>query len=155
MISHRPRGFTLIELLVVIAIIGILSSVVLASLNTARDKGVDAAVKADLDGVRSQAALFYDGDGLSYADVCGTDDSTDGVASINHMILAAAQKTGLSAISVNEAGADGQATCNAGAEAWAAEAPLKTSGFYCVDSTGFGGQTASSSLADGSDVACN
>lgn len=32
------RGFTLIELLVVIAIIGILSSVVLASVNTVRCK---------------------------------------------------------------------------------------------------------------------
>lgn len=35
----KNKGFTLIELLVVISIVGLLSSVVLASLNTARDKG--------------------------------------------------------------------------------------------------------------------
>lgn len=34
----KPRGFTLVELLVVIAIISLLSSVVLASLNTSREK---------------------------------------------------------------------------------------------------------------------
>ena len=54
----KLRGFTLIELLVVIAIIGVLSAVVLASLNTARSKGNDAGVKANLNAVNVQAALY-------------------------------------------------------------------------------------------------
>ncbi len=53
----KTRGFTLIELLVVIAIIGILSAVVLASLNTARSKGKDAAIQSNLESIRSQAEL--------------------------------------------------------------------------------------------------
>ena len=57
---QAARAFTLIELLVVIAIIGILSSVVLASLNAARERGQDAAVRGNLDTVRKQAELFYD-----------------------------------------------------------------------------------------------
>lgn len=53
------RGFTLIELLVVIAIIGILSSVILASLNTAREKAYDARRESDLKEVQTALELYY------------------------------------------------------------------------------------------------
>ena len=54
------RGFTLIELLVVIAIIGILSSVVLASLNSARQKGRDAKRISDVKQLQLALELYYD-----------------------------------------------------------------------------------------------
>ncbi len=53
------KGFTLIELLVVIAIIGMLSTVVLASLNTARTKANVALIKQQLSQMRSIALLEY------------------------------------------------------------------------------------------------
>ena len=52
-------GFTLIELLIVIAIIGILSSVIIASLNSSRYKANDADVKQILAQVRNAAEIFY------------------------------------------------------------------------------------------------
>ena len=58
--TSSVSGFTLIELLVVIAIIGILASVVLASLNSARSKGRDAKRISDVKQLQLALELGYD-----------------------------------------------------------------------------------------------
>jgi prepilin-type N-terminal cleavage/methylation domain-containing protein len=64
---NKKGGFTLIELLVVIAIIGILSSVVLVSLNSARNKGKDTRVISDVNQLRTAFESGYNG--ASYPDL--------------------------------------------------------------------------------------
>ncbi len=56
---ETSRGFTLIELLVVIAIIGILSSVVLASLNSARAKSRYASAVSQMRQIDLAAEHYY------------------------------------------------------------------------------------------------
>ena len=58
--NKNNKGFTLIELLVVIAIIAILSTVVMAGLNSARLKGRDARRLSDIKQMQAAAELFFD-----------------------------------------------------------------------------------------------
>src|SRR4051812_1091698 len=121
------KGFTLIELLVVIAIIGILASVVLASLNSARAKGSDAAVKSAMANLRAQAALYYDSNSQTYG--AASTACTDGVfgSGTNNA------GTIVTNIGTN---ANGSPTCDINDQTYAISAPLKGGGTWCVDSSG-------------------
>ena len=57
--KNFQNGFTLIELLVVIAIIGILASVVIASVGSSKDKAVNTAIKKNVDTIKTQILLNF------------------------------------------------------------------------------------------------
>lgn len=116
------KGFTLIELLVVIGIIGLLSAVVLGSLQKSREKGANAAIKQNLSSLRSEIELFYSNAiNPTYAGVCGD-------TKVMQIRSAANAVSGLTMV------------CYSNASTWAASSPLKgpegTFNYWCVDTSG-------------------
>lgn len=138
--KNRSQGFTLIELLVVIAIIGILSAVVLASLNTARSKGSDAAIQSDLAAVATQAEIYYGSNSNTYG--VTTDLCTAGIwieTTIARAIAAADTANGTT----------GTVACRSKSTEYAVAVQMVAvpTKYWCVDSSGTAAQISASLLA--------
>lgn len=61
--NFTKKGFTLVELLVVVSLIGILSTLVIANLNSARERARDAQRKSDLRNIQTALRLYYNDNG--------------------------------------------------------------------------------------------
>jgi prepilin-type N-terminal cleavage/methylation domain-containing protein len=77
-LMHK-KGFTLIELLVVIAIIGVLSSIVIASLNRAKDRNRYVKTLEDMRNIARAAESFANDNGGSYPADVGPNGTPPGV----------------------------------------------------------------------------
>jgi len=135
----KNKGFTLIELLVVIAIIGILATIVIVNLNSARDKARDSAIESALSNLRAAAEMEYD-TAESYAAICsGGDLSTSGDFGRIKTNIESNQSSALTK------------TCNSSADHYCCEAGLNSGGEWCVDDTGYSGSIA---VCDSSNYNC-
>jgi len=113
MLKINKKGFTLIELLVVIAIIGILASVVIADLSSARNKAKDSIIKTSVSQVREIAELSVIENG-DFNSIC-----------------AEAEITGKITASVSDNG--GTIVCNDNAGGYCVSSILNDGTHVCVD----------------------
>ena len=131
------KGFTLIELLVVIAIIGILSSIVLASLNAARGKSRNSKIKAQMANARSSAELYYDNNGSSYNGLAG--DVSGDCTTVDSMFTDTTSNMAEFTNPINYPSTP-TLTCYSTTAAYAISVPLfvpeGSNTDWCVDSTG-------------------
>ena len=137
--KKRIQGFTLIELLLVIAIIGILSSVIVASMRSARDKGRNARVNTSLNQVRVQAILISNSTN-SFVSLCAGNTLND---------TGYPDTLGILETDIEQYNGSGNHVCYASINTFCVQSPLVTGGAYCLDHTGYLGKTANCGIPPG------
>jgi len=151
------RGFSLIELLMVIAIIGVLSTVVVISITSARNKGIDAAAKENLHTVRNQAELYHSAHG-TYGAAAAVQGSPLSAAPAHNpsganFFISDQQANRALAVVIDESNG-GYFAIGVGGQTWAAAVPLRAvTGYWCVDANGSGVVVATAALGGGASSA--
>lgn len=144
-IFHQKRGFTLVELLVVVAIIALLAGIVLANVNTARNKAKNNTIKENLYSLKLAAELAYD-ENDSYEAICtetGDSPANDIGSSGNFLRIRTA---------INSQGGTIR-LCHDDASYWCAQVtdmPYNDED-WCADGTGYAG---SDDYCDGTNFTC-
>lgn len=95
-------GFTLIELLIVIAIIGLLASIVMVSLNSARAKARDTKRVGDLRNLMTALEMYYDAHNFYPASALVS--NCDGNVAFNTALAALVSEGFLTALPVDPKG---------------------------------------------------
>lgn len=141
--KHFQKGFTLLELLVVIAIIGVLAAVILTSLNSARSKGEDAAIKSNIKTITTQAQLYADSNNDLWSSTTSWGGTNTTTCTFPNTFLAdSVISKAITAILNGNSGSRYCYLLTNGAPgyiyAWVLVFPLKQTAntFWCIDSTG-------------------
>ncbi len=127
----------IVGILVVLAFIGILSSVVLVSLQQARNHASEAAVRSITMTLQEYAPVYKDTNS-TYKGLCADSQALQMLKSASRYSNVDKDETTF--------------TCNAAPQAWAASVPLQTGGYWCVDSSGSRGKIIAANL--GSETVC-
>ena len=130
------KNYKIMEALIILVLVGILSTVVIFAINSARKKSGDMTVKAGLNQVRTQADVYFNYNG-SYSDVCNPAKDGRDPKGINKMVSESAKSDGFDGtVSYNGDSSTNDVKCNSTENGWAAQVPLKNEqGYYCVDYT--------------------